>query len=293
MKRIATVFALCGPLVGQVNLVTNGDFQSGNTNGWTLRGHAQLPGVMSFDTTGIGASLGFSLRPGCRANQAPPCVYSMEQDVLLVKGAKYLLTADIAMINTEVLHAVDGGRIQFHADGVMLKKVQFGNPYAKIIRRQRVCIRFSPVSSGSRPLRISFDRNWGARALTPRHHIDNIRLVIAPRQPILCPRGERKVGANTSLRLDSYGTPSARFGAFVAFGARPPIVVPGLVGTWSLGSPNLLVFAGLFDSGGAHSISIPLAVAASLAGVPLHWQGVEVTGRTGSIGEPAQFGVYK
>ncbi|MHC4815916.1 MAG: hypothetical protein ACYTFN_22830, partial [Planctomycetota bacterium] len=45
---------LAAPLAAQ-NLVTNGDFESGNTNGWTFTGYTVNPKVMNFNTTGTGA----------------------------------------------------------------------------------------------------------------------------------------------------------------------------------------------------------------------------------------------
>ncbi len=54
------------------NLVTNGDFGSGKTTGWTLGGYTVSPKVMNYDTTGTGPSQSFSNRPGSKGNTTPP-----------------------------------------------------------------------------------------------------------------------------------------------------------------------------------------------------------------------------
>ena len=75
---------LSSQLIAQtVNSVKNGDFAGGKTTGWTFAGFSVSPKVMPFDTTGVGASLGFSNRPGCKT---APCntEYTMEQKVFVV-----------------------------------------------------------------------------------------------------------------------------------------------------------------------------------------------------------------
>lgn len=278
------------------NLITNGDFESGNTAGWTFSGFTVKPMVMKFDVSGAGASLNFSNRPGSKPRTLPPGgSYRMDQTVLLLWGAEHLLTADIAVANTLPLTNADAGTIEFWAAGVLLKRVKFGGIFPKQVYRRQVCIRFRPASSGRKLFRVVFSRAWGANLGTPRHHIDNISLLRAPLWPLVCPRGERKIGG--SLTLDIYGTARSPFVVYVAASRAKPLKIPGYLGAWSLPLPpaSVPVFSGLFDTQGSKRILLPLPSAAFgfLAGVPLFWQGIDPGATPPTLGTPAAFGLYR
>ena len=158
MPRLHALSVLiCATLLsGQsANLVQNGDFEGGKTTGWSFAGYTIAASVMSFDTTGVGASKGFSNRPGCKAS---PCKteYTMQQSVMVIAKVPYLLTADLAVSNTSVLSNVDAGKISFRVDGVLLETVGFGTSVAQTTRRQRICVNFRPGSSGSKLLTGTF-----------------------------------------------------------------------------------------------------------------------------------------
>jgi hypothetical protein len=278
------------------NLVTNGSFESNNTNGWTFTGYTVKPQVMKYNTTGTGASLSFSNRPGSKATTTPPGgSYTMEQKVAVIQGLPYLLTADIAVANTLPLTNVDAGNFEFWVDGKRLNRVKFGSIMPKQVERRQVCIRFTPTSTGSKPLKVVFSRAWGAQLGTPRHHIDNILMLRTPRSPILCPRTERKIGGN--LTLDIYGGAGNRFAVFLAATRALPAPLPGFTGNWSLPLPPLSVpvLFNNFDSTGAHRFQLALTQsnAGAVAGVPLYWQGIEATSTSLSLGTLSSFGVYR
>jgi len=282
--------------LGAQNLVTNGNFDSNNTNGWTFSGYTVNPQVMSYDTTGTGASPSFSNRPGSKAKTLPPGgSYTMEQKVTLVQGVLHLLTADIAVVNTVALTNVDAGNFEFWADGVLLKRVKFGSIMPNQVHRRQVGIRLTPSSTGSKQFKVVFYRAWGAQVGTPRHHIDNIVMLRTPSSPIICPRGERKIGGN--LTVDVYGGAGNRFAVFVAASQALPTPLPGFVGNWHLPLPPLSVpvlFQSFDVSGGFQlQVAVTQSAAGAIAGVPLYWQGIEATSTSLSLGTLASFGVYK
>ncbi|MHC4514038.1 MAG: hypothetical protein ACYTGW_16250 [Planctomycetota bacterium] len=285
---------LAAPLAAQ-NLVTNGDFESGNTNGWTFTGYTVNPKVMNFNTTGTGASRSFSNRPGSKATTLPPGgSYTMEQKVAVIQGLLHLLTADIAVANTLPLTNVDAGNFEFWVDGKLLKRVKFGSIFPNQVERRQVGIRFTPAATGQKQFKVVSSRAWGAQPGTPRHHIDNIVMLRTPRRPLICPRGERKIGGN--LTVDIYGSAGNRFAVFLAASQSLPAPLPGFVGNWHLPLPPLSVpvlFAN-FDSTGAHQLQVALTQgnAGPAAGIPLYWQGIEATQTSLSLGTLATFGVY-
>jgi len=296
LLTVALATGLLGSSLAAQNLVTNGNFESNNTNGWTFTGYAVNPKVMNYNTTGAGASLSFSNRPGSKAKTTPPGgSYTMEQKVAVIQGLPHLLTADIAVANTLPLTNVDAGNFEFWVDSKLLKRVKFGSIFPNQIERKQVCIRFTPTASGSKQFKVVFSRAWGAQLGTPRHHIDNIVMLRTPSSPIICPRNERKIGGN--LTVDIYGAAGNRFAVFLAASQALPAPLPGFTGNWHLPLPPLSVpvLFQNFDSTGAYRFQVALtqASAGAVAGIPLYWQGIEATSSSLSLGTLSSFGVYK
>ena len=283
---------LTSPARGQ-NLVSNGDFGNGSV-GWTISGYAVDPKVMPFDTSGTGVSTSFSCRPGSKKGTLPPGgTLFIQQNVQMTQGLLHLLTADVAIFNSLGLTNVHAGTFEFYVDQVLIGRAKYKGIQPNETLRRQVCIRFTPQASGSKVLKIGFQRDWGAQLLTPRSHIDNITITRLPLSPLICPRLERKIGGN--LTLDIYGQPSAGYALFVSGTTIPPLRPPGFAGTWSIGLPpqSLMVLVGALDSTGAHQQILPLpASLIGLAGVPLHWQGIEVSSQL-TLGHRADFGIYK
>jgi len=286
---LATASLAQGP-----NLVQNGDFSKG-TSGWTFSGYSVNPKIVKFDTAGMGASASFSCHPGSKRNTLPPGArYEMKQTVQLVQGVPHFLVANIAVYNALNLTNADAGTIEAWADGVLISKVKFGPMRPLRTYRRQICPRFVPKSTGKKELKFVFARAWGARALTPRHHIDDIVLLRTPFPPLLCPRGERKLGA--SLVVDLYGSKSAAFLLFVAGSLGTGLQVPGFQGSFALPLPPLSVpiLAGTLSTQGARRWTLPLPSSlVALAGKPLYWQALEITSSSRGFGTSAAFGIYK
>ena len=290
---LSIVFA--APLFGQSgNLVQNGDFSKG-TSGWTFSGFAVNPKVVTFDTAGMGASPSFSCHPGSKKNTLPPGGrYEMKQMVQLIQGVPHFLVANIAVYNAIPLNNADAGTIEVWVDGVRISRVKFGPMRASQTYRRQICPRFIPKSTGKKELKFVFARAWGARALTPRHHIDDIVLLRAPARPLICPRGERKLGG--ILTLDLYGAKQAAFVLFVAGSPGKALQVPGFGGFFSLPLPPLSipVLTGSLDAKGTKRWTLPLSASlAPLLGRPLYWQALQLTTGSKGFGTVATFGIYR
>ncbi|MCB9888659.1 MAG: hypothetical protein H6836_03710 [Planctomycetes bacterium] len=285
---------LTGALPAQ-NLVTNGDFNSGNSNGWTFAGYTLGAAVDMFDTNGIGSSNCFNCRPGGQVTPPPYAPNSMAQNVLVIQGIEHLFTCDLANSRLVNLSNADGGTVEVYVDNVLVARHAFGNYVSGSTNRNRLCARFTPTATGQKELKITFHRNYltstGTNP-TPTVYIDNISLIASPNLPVLCPRGERKVG--TTMNLEVSGTANAQFALFVSPAALSSgFQIPGFGGLWWLGNPLLQVVNGLpLDAGGLNTLNLPVPNVPGLAGLPLYWQAIQASGSTVTVGELALFGVY-
>lgn len=273
------------------NLIVNGDFEQLPPIGWTLLGPTTTPTLLSFDTSGSGASLGFSCRPGCPLGGPNPCSPAMlGQTVTLTKNAEYLLVADLAAINTLGAENLDAGTVDISIGPVSLATAAFGTIRPYTTERRRIAVPFRAQADGPQQLAFAFTRQWGSNSSTPRHHVDNVALLRAPQRPIMVPDGERRTGGTMHLR--TIGSPQATIGVFIATRLGPPIEIPGFSGGWRLGGVQLLLLIGQANALGEASFPIPLQQAIPIAGVELHWQTIEIGAGQPQIGMPTSFAVY-
>ncbi len=259
----ALVVSLAVAGLGAQNIVTNGDFESGNTTGWRFGGYTLNSKVDTFDTTGGGTSKCFNTVPGGQQTPGPYPPNWMEQDVVIVQGVVHEFRADIA---SSAIYAYngDGGTIEAFVDGAKVATHAFGPIAVNTVERTRLCGRIVPTTSGPKKLRITFHRNYlAATNRTPTCYIDNIFLG-RTQGPTVCFPGERKAGG--SFQILTQGTAGYRFALFLAVGpANPPVQVPGWTGQWELANPSLPLVVGNLDTAGRWSFSTIVPAAAMSA----------------------------
>ena len=131
-SRLITVLGFLTALlcpVGQANanLITNGDFQTGNFTGWTFftttNGTIGTPAVVSFDVTGGGASLAAQFNAGEVAFTGLQEGGGIEQTFLSGAGAT-TISADIAS-NLDSLNNGDFGTFSLLLDGITVDSHSF------------------------------------------------------------------------------------------------------------------------------------------------------------------------
>lgn len=187
MKKILLVLFTSIVLSTSANadVIVNGDFQTGNFNGWTIfrdpngllfdSFSISQPVVDSFNTTGSGSSLAahFNVgRDGFPVNSAGGGIY---QNVNLNSGT-LKISVDIASQSPS--NNADGGTFQLLFDGVVVDSHAFGYVSVGSVTRSHLTANLSLASAGSHDLRIHMGREYGSGGTfsTPNQYLDNITL---------------------------------------------------------------------------------------------------------------------
>jgi V8-like Glu-specific endopeptidase len=281
------------------NVIINGDFATGSISPWVEGGWACATGVSQHDCAGSGLSETFNCLLGGKAGQTRrPNGYwpgnTIEQSVMMIQGLTYLFTADIQVENVQspATGNADAGLIEVFVDGNSVGSHNFGRYTGNTKPRDHMCFTFTPQSTGCKALVIDFSRKYYCSSRTPTAFIDNVKLVMSPTLPIICPRGERKVNATASI--DIMGTPGANFALLMGTGKTPfGITIPGFNGQWWLDGLIFNLFAASFDPAtGGYNFAPPIPNDPNLVGLLLTWQAIEAPGAV-NIGEVTSFAFYQ
>lgn len=175
--------ALMSSAAQAAELVTNGDFETGDFSGWTFYttvngavGHAPAPQVSSFDTTGGGASNAAELQVGEVAFNNVYAGGGFFQNIVTVAGL-LSFSADIASIGGTNGSNATGGLFAVLLNGVVLDTFDMGsiNSFPTV---ERGTLNFSVnVGAGVQVLSLQATRHYtnGAAYLeTPLQYFDNI-----------------------------------------------------------------------------------------------------------------------
>lgn len=119
---------LCLAVTAQADVITNGDFETGDFTGWTIvlteNGNTTTQDVFSYDIDGGGShpeSLAARFAVGkMDYYQEPDGGVVMSQEVYLVGGVEYAFDADIAAYRHSAQGNADGGTFQMTLDGAVL-----------------------------------------------------------------------------------------------------------------------------------------------------------------------------
>jgi hypothetical protein len=282
---LVATLALLGTSLTSQNVIKNGDFENGTT-GWTASGGGQIPGVTKFNVNGLGASNCY----GVHADRNGPHVIT--QNAQIINKLTYEVTMDLTQTapNTNA----QGVAFEVYIGG---KKVAEWTKGAGRIAggttdRERLCAKVlvNWVSSISVPVAIHFIRpKYTAHSGTPRGMVDNIDIRIAT-EPIVCPRGERKLGG--TLNLEVLAPANKKIAVFVALTNMKPVSLPGFqFGKWELMNGIPLVF-GTTDANGLWKQTYPIPNVNSYNGAFLWWQGVAALPAL-SLGPAHKWGIYQ
>jgi hypothetical protein len=168
----------------------NGNFQTGNLNGWTTYttpngtlGPPGLPDVQSFDTTGTGASLAAHFVVG---NATLPNTGEqgggLIQSLVLNPGL-YSITGNIASVDSPAGPNVAAGLFSVLVDGVVQGSTDLG-PFATQGQTLRGVLNATFVlnTAGTHEFRFQITRPFqgGNPAINPQQYLDNLTLTTVP-----------------------------------------------------------------------------------------------------------------
>jgi len=166
---------------GSQNLVSNGDFETGDLTGWTVfqtsSNGVTNEGVAMFDTTGSGASNAAEFNVGQVTNV--PAVYEgggIYQTFNAPAGPWEVSTVAIAAWDQGTIANLDGGLFELLVDGAVVDSYDFGYINAGAVLRETLSATGSFASSGSHEVRIRITRPWTTSDETPNQYVDNVNL---------------------------------------------------------------------------------------------------------------------
>jgi len=165
-----------------VNVVTNGDFETGNLNGWAtfLTANGVLnPAVALFDTDGDStATQSAQFQVGEAAFQGTGAGGGIFQNVITPAGT-VMIAADIATVqDTSQGVNFECGIFTLFFDNVQVDSHAFGQcPGLNVVARSQLAATIPVVSAGAHEVKIQMTRPFTV-GLTPFQYIDNVQVLV-------------------------------------------------------------------------------------------------------------------
>ena len=166
------------------SLLTNGDFETGDSTGWTVFTTANgtngvaMPDIVPFDTCTAGIE-SYSIR----FNVGTTILYQPGGGGILqnvyIPGGTYTLQACTAVLDDRGAKNVDGGLFELLFDGVVVDsydygEVELGTTYRRLLSNLGV------VTAGMHEVAIKITRTHESMDITPWQFVDDITLVPEP-----------------------------------------------------------------------------------------------------------------
>ncbi len=174
------VFLLCAAGPAQANLLTNGDFETGNLGGWTVRltpnGNTFVQQVLPYDIDGpghLGSSLAANFWVGQLAFMSGAWEgVEMVQNLSLTGGTQYTFDADLSVFRGGTVNNASGGKFEVIVDGAVLATWDSGGIIAGVPEFSHLTTNFTPAVSGTFEVGLRITRRYLATDV--QQYVDNV-----------------------------------------------------------------------------------------------------------------------
>lgn len=190
LLALATVGAVLLASSANANLITNGDFETGDLTGWstftTINGTLGTSGVVPFNTTGAGASNSARFRVG--QVSFTPTIHrggGIFQNISVLSAGTLDLGVDIASYSP--FHTnYSGGMVSLLLDGLVVASHDFGHITIGTTERSSLAATIA-VTAGTHEVKILMTRPYIQTTATPQQYLDNVTALLTPDLPATVP----------------------------------------------------------------------------------------------------------
>jgi PEP-CTERM motif len=182
-KRLSTLatalatFALSAASA-HADVITNGNFQTGTLAGWTVfttasgNNGAGLPAVVSFNTTGTGATLAAQFNVGENVFDSTAQGGGLTQTFTAAATGSYLFMEDFASFQATAVN-IDGGTFSLLVDGITVASDSLG-AFNGTPQLQGSLSALFNLTAGQHTLSTEITRDFLNSSITPVEYIDDI-----------------------------------------------------------------------------------------------------------------------